>query len=326
VVEITRADLREHAALRAWRMIRPGGAEPAGIAILRKSEKSSVYRLDGIGPGGSSLVAKRCRIETALIERLVYEDVLPCLPITTLTFHGCVGDNESHWLFVEYAGGVRFSAGNEAHRALASRWLALMHTAATRLPLADALPDRGPGHYVEQLRCARETIRRNLENPALRSSDRGVLESIVAQCDALESRWCEVEARCAGLPRTLVHGDFRPKNVYIRAEQVGMRLFAIDWEMAGWGVPAVDLASARGPRVELIDVPTYMSVARESWRTLDAASLRTLLAVGLLFRRLDAINWDAVRLATPWPQRAMEAMRVYRAELAGFVGMARWAL
>jgi len=325
--ELTPAGLREHPAAAAWRRLRPGAAEPTGVAPLRESEKSAVYRLEGAGPGGSAVVAKRCRAAAARIERTVYEEVLPRVPVTALRYYGhAEGDGDGTcWLFVENAGGARLSLDLDAHRVLAAHWLALLHTAAARVGAATRLPDRGPAHYLAHLRAARLAILHGRANPALCSDDQDVLEAIVRQCDALESRWHRVEEWCAATPATLVHGDFRPKNVHVRADGAGARLLAMDWETAGWGAPAADLASARGLPIELVDVATYCSDVRESWPGLDVRSIQRLVHVGRIFRRLAALDWDSPRLASRWLEKPMAGMRVYRAELAGAIEAAQWA-
>src|SRR5205814_4697301 len=120
-----------------------------------------------------------------------------------------------------------------------------MHTTAERLTTTFHLHDRGPDYYLELLRSARRAILRNLTNPALDTDDIAVLKAIVSQCDSLGAGWHELEKCCESMPTTLVHGDFRRKNVYVRTDQAGTALFPIDWATAGWGVPAADLAPSR---------------------------------------------------------------------------------
>jgi thioester reductase-like protein len=43
------------------------------------------------------------------------------------------------------------------------------------------------------------------------------------------------------LPRTLVHHDFNPRNVALRATPLGLRLCAFDWELAAYDLPQRDL-------------------------------------------------------------------------------------
>ena len=76
---------------------------------------------------------------------------------------------------------------------LAAQWLSLFHTSAAHIATAARLPDRGPGHYLEQLRSACETIQRNLTNPALTAETRAMLETVVRQLEVIASRWGQVE-------------------------------------------------------------------------------------------------------------------------------------
>jgi hypothetical protein len=326
IAGVRQTDLAEHPAVGAWRKVVSGTGVPTSIMALQETEKSAVYRLEGVGFRGAPLIAKRCRPAIAAVERIVYEEVLPRLPMTALRYYGHAEEGESCWLFLEDAGGVPFSISLEEHRVLASRWLALMHTTAIGVAPVARLPARGADYYLMQLRSARQRILCGLENPALGSDDRNVLEAVVAQCGILESRWSRVEECCELISRTLVHGDFRPKNVRVRAGNARSDLVAIDWETAGWGTPAADLASARAFPISLIDIATYYSIARESWPALDVRSILRLISVGWIFRRLAAISWDSLSVTSRWPQKAVASMRVYQAELAHAIGGARWNL
>jgi len=51
--------------------------------------------------------------------------------------------------------------------------------------------------------------------------------------------WCRELER---MPRTLIHGDFNPRNLAFRREPSGLRLCAWDWELAEVQVPQRDLA------------------------------------------------------------------------------------
>ena len=46
----------------------------------------------------------------------------------------------------------------------------------------------------------------------------------------------------AGVPQTLIHNDFNPRNIALRREANGLRLCAFDWELATIGAPQRDLA------------------------------------------------------------------------------------
>jgi hypothetical protein len=270
-----------------------------------------------VGPGGAAVIAKRCAATTAALERTIYEDILPHLPVTALRYYGCTQqDGEFCWLFLEDAGRERYSPYRKEHCALAGRWLGLLHTSAARLAPAARLPDRGPGHYLEHLRSARHTILRNLGNPALSGDDLTVLQAIVAQCDLLEARWSQVETCCEGIPSTLVHGDFRPKNVHVRRDHDGSALLPMDWETAGWGVPAPDLAR--------VDLRAYWTVVRECWPTLDLPAIQRLANLGTLFCWLAAVNWESMSLKSDWLDTLMASIRVCHARLTDAILAIPW--
>src|SRR4051794_21792084 len=87
-------DLSEQPAVKAWRALRPGRGDPERVDLLRgrhtKAWKRTVYRLAGAGPGGAAVIAKRCRTEVAVLERTIYEEVLPHLPAPALRYYGFV--------------------------------------------------------------------------------------------------------------------------------------------------------------------------------------------------------------------------------------------
>jgi hypothetical protein len=281
-----------HPAVAAWRKFSGAIIVPKQIDLLRDGRKSAVYRIYGAGPGGaSSIIVHRCLMTKAITERLVYEQILPHVPVTSPRFYGLKRENPDYaWIFLEDVGNQRYGENDPVHRNIAGRWLGLLHSAASRVPAARSLPDGGPPRYLSHLRTARDSIRANLANPTLTAGDVDLLSRIAANLDTLEGEWAGIERACAEVPMTVVHGDFRPKNAYIRHWCDGLGIFPIDWETAGWGVPAADLAR--------IDLAAYVSVIHESWwprvRLEDVERLST---VGAVFRYLASMYWIAPQLA-----------------------------
>jgi Phosphotransferase enzyme family len=313
-------DPADHPAVRAWGRLRPGAAGPGPVEDLTKKRKTAIFRLTGAGPGGTAVIAKRCRPATAWVERTIYEEVLPRLPVTAPRLYGAVEEDAGLcWLFLEDVGGELYSPQAEEHRTLAGRWLGLLHTSAARVAAAAGLPDRGPGHYLVHLRAARDAAVRGRANPTLTADEAAELGRIAAQCDALEARWGEVRALCARIPPTLVHGDLVVKNVRVRAGADGADLLPFDWATGGWGVPAADLAqlvfegkaSCLSP-----DVATYRSVVREAWPHLGGEDIRRLVDLGTVFRLLAMMSWISWGLAVEGGGKALGNMRVYRVEVA----------
>lgn len=310
----SQTELATHPAVVAWRAIQPRASCPESVEVLKREVKSTVYRLWGAGPAGSAVIAKRCLPETARLERTIYEQILPRVAVSRLEYYGSLvddADGVSGWLFLEDAGGATYSPTDPEHRALAGRWLGLLHAGATQLVATAGLAERGPGYYLERLRVARGVLRRSLGNPLLTPDEIRDVAAVIAQCDWLESRWSHVEEACADAPVTLVHGDFRCKNVRLRASPTGLVVLPMDWEQAGRAVPAADLTR--------VDLAAYQSAVQDSWPRLDGIVIQRLAGAGRIFQRVAAIDWIC-----PWLEydsrlllaKPVEHMAVHRAALA----------
>ncbi|HEX6810219.1 MAG TPA: phosphotransferase [Planctomycetota bacterium] len=296
VTEILTTDLDTLPVVQAWVGLEHGRRLPHRVEVLRRVKKSVVCRLAGVGPGRSDIIAKSCLRETGMVERQVYTHVLPQLPVSRLQFHGLVEvpGTDFCWLFLEDARGDAFAPDDPRHRELATRWLAGLHTGSVALAEVLALPDRGTGYYRGEMRAASRAMRENYDNPALSQQDRELLDEMLAQFDFLESRWDDVDDVCRVMPRSLVHNDFAERNVRIRD---GQEVLVFDWEVAGWGLPAVDMAH--------VDVALYWSFVRDVWPALDLETLRRHVTLGKLLRGgIAASKWSAMSLATTWPETA----------------------
>jgi hypothetical protein len=307
-----------HPAVQAWHRVRPRAAAPRAVELVRRKRKSEVWRLTGAA-GGAPLIAKRCLGETAELERTIYSEILPRLPVSSIRCHGWTAEpgSERCWIFLDDAGDVAFSKTDRSHRVLAARWLADLHTSARGAAAVERLPERGPEHYRQHLRSGRDRILRYMPNPALTESDRHVLREILGQLQRVESHWAEVEERCAPLPRTLVHGDFRSNNVRIRSSRDRREVLAMDWEMAGVGIP--------GPDLMYVDVAAYREAIGAGSPDVDAWSPPTLLKLGHLFRgALAPIDWKALSLSHRWAGDSMPLLRLYHERLAIFMKELGW--
>ena len=283
--------LESHPALLAWRTFQPHEEPVQRIEVLRQHGVNAVYRLVVGAAASGTVIAKRMPRAKAQPERTMYERVLPHVPVTVPRYHGALaGDGQpaETWLFLEDVGSERYSDTHPDHLALTARWVARLHGSASAVAAARELPDGGPDRYHRHLAAAAEKLDRRLSGPGLVGEDVTLLRGVADRVRALAARWSDVEELCGGLPATVVHGDFRPKNVYLRCAGDGLACYPIDWETAGWGVPAADLTR--------IDVAAYWSVARE-WReglSLDAVS--RLAQVGQVFRTIAAIDWECTSL------------------------------
>jgi phosphotransferase family enzyme len=288
--------------------------------VLEQRRKSATYRLVGAGPGGESIIAQRSNMAKALIERTVYEQVLPYLPVTSPRYYGCREAGPRYaWLFLEDVGDMHYCHTNAEHLAIAGRWVGGMHVAATRVAAtrvatARGLPTSGLPRYLEHLHAARRTIREHLSKPWFTAGDVALLESMVLALDDVERHWPCVEQACSGAPLTLVHGDFRPRNANVKNDGVRTELYPFDWELAGWGLPAADLTQ--------IDLAAYWSVVRDSWPDVQFDDVRRWAEVGSVFQLLAACDWESMRLAYEYPpgrSRPLASFEQLRGQLANAV-------
>ncbi len=329
VVEIVDRELSEHPAAVAWRRVAPEYGTPRRIAVLKNHAHSKVYRLEGAGPQGTAVVAKHCRAAGAEIERAVYEDIFPALEVAALHFYGILRDNgerasrEACWLFLEDASGENYSYALYEHRALAGRWLGAMHCFAAQSRISTPLPNRGPGYYLEILHAVRAVIQRSFVNPSMNAENLRVLDTVLAQYDTLESRWSHIGELCDCLPLTLVHGDLAAKNVRVLAKRHGLSLVVLDWETAGWGVPAADLAQYAVHSLSP-DLDSYSAAALR--HRADRTHLARLAKIGNTFRLLTAASWITDGLSSPWVERSMRKMRHYQSAMAACLRDLGWGI
>ena len=323
-------NLLDHRAVRAWAALKPGRVEPDGIEILKLRDKCAVYRLGGVGPDGSAVIAKRCRRPACLVERIIYERLFARQLVPALRWYGFLDepDNVHSWLFLEDAGTGTYLPPCAEHRALAGRWLGTTHAAAAKEQgLELELPDRGPVHFLKRLQVSREELVRHFENPALREDGIRMLKALVGDLDVLEGHWSEVEKVCQDELRTIVHGDFVIKNVRVRTTVGSTSLLVFDWENAGWGVPCTDLAQLTDRTVSP-DLDSYASALRGSWLRVSDVRVRELAECGRFFRLVDEIGWESP-LLTFGPCRFVvkpaSRLRVYQGQLHQALLAAGWA-
>lgn len=309
----------EQLLLQVWRELAPNQEVPERIeALTQASGETRVFRLLAVGGESSSIIAKRCGRRTALVENMVYEELLPRLPLPRPNYYGCVQEPDGRfcWLFLEDVSRERYEPGLMRHRIAAGRWMGIMNTSALDIPLARRLPGRGPRHYLQLLQSARDTILSNLAGPSLSSYDRESVVRVVTHCDRLEEQWSRLAEFCKGMPRTLVHGDFITKNVGVRRNGDELVLLPFDWEKAGWGLPAEDISR--------VDISTYRETVLGTWPTLGLEFLEDVAKVGKIFRCLVFVNWLAPSLARETVEQTMNDVRRCETWLADLIPAVVW--
>jgi hypothetical protein len=311
-------------AALAWSNLSPNCTPPARVEALQEKKNSAVYRLAHVGLRGENVIAKWVRARPCAIERTIYDNILARLETRSLR---CFGDEPDdtvgfHWIFFEEAEGIEFDPIEPSHRAIAAAWLAGLHSTAHDLAAAMAesgrLPQVGPAQCTSRIAGAKDRIAGFIGNPALADEDRAVLAEVIGQCESLNG-WCDsLDRHYRRFAPTLVHGDFVAKNLRICIENGQAQLLVFDWEMAGFGPPATDLA-------ECDDLAAYHASLNGTFRTQTLADVQRLALIGKALRWAAAIDWASWGLEGPWVRKPMRNLRCYchdMRELASALGQA----
>ena len=283
-------DIHAHPAVLAWAAVTGSGLVPASVVVIRErpAPHKGIYRLPDVGADGTAVIAKRAPAAQVVLERIVHEQFLPRLGLSAPRYYGTSLDGPHGWLLLEDVGDARYSQTEPEQARVAARWLGTLHAAAARIGASDGLPTAGPSRYLDQLRAARCKVHDSLGRWTFAPTEVETLVAVMSWCDTIEARWADVEAGCAGVPATLVHGDFQPKNVFVRSNGGEPHVFPIDWEMAGWGLPPVDLTR--------IDVAAYWRVVREAWPDVDFATVERLARFGRVLEAVASVDWECESL------------------------------
>ena len=311
--------LDEHPAAQQWKQLVGKSSQPSSIDKLTgKSNEKAIYRLNGVGKGGAPVIAKRAHRRGIFVEQMVYEKILPQVPVHHLYYYGLTEEEHTDfcWLFIEEAVGIPYSESDAVHRALASQWLGVMHATTARLNLSAVLPSVTPKRYLSDLDQARVIISKHLSHPALVSKYLHLLRGIINHFDIIKKHWDEVENFCATIPPCLVHCDFYKENIRVRIHDTRQELNVIDWELSGWGVPAEDIGG--------LDIDVYGSFANDSGLSLTHQSLQRICTLGLVFRYLACIAMVSPGISQDWEEDAVQQLTFYENELCRLVQSLGW--
>jgi hypothetical protein len=221
------------------------------------------------------------------------------------------------WLFIEDVSGEgQYQPNLYEHRVAAARWLGTMHLTTANIAAASRLPGRNPGHYLNLLCVARDTIQVHINNPALKTGDRTLLNTIITQLDYLDSLWHQLESVCQEGLCTLVHGDFIRKNVAVRNDRDAIHFLPFDWEKAGWGTPAEDISR--------VDISTYWTTVRNYWPGTTIHTFERLASVGKVFRCIVFLHWLAPALQKKSVEKTLADMRKCEKWMADLLRAAAW--
>lgn len=322
-------DLHTHPAVSAWRRLGSSNSIPREVVVLKRKENGAVYGLIGDDLPGRCVIAKLCSLEKGLLERTVYEQVLPQLSSGAIRFFGHVPqDHASMWLFIEDVGGQRYDTDSETHRELAARWFGELQISLSRASIADVFPERGAPFYRRFLNSIMATVPSLLPKISPPREDPAPLVRIVSACERLAVDWDRLERFCAGVPAVFSHGDCLRKNVHVRKTSAGPAIAAFDWGGAGWSPAGTDLGQLalprRGPPDSVPDLCKFHDVVRGTWPELDLAAIARLAHIGQLFWALKVISRGLPEFDCDWksPRDILADMHIYERALSRSVDAA----
>ena len=335
-------------AVRAWErhclsLGRPVGRSPGAVTRLKRQRrewhKSAVYRLEGVGDDGSAVVGKRCMRGSGRVERDVYEKLLPRIKLPRLRHYGYLEEDDTGfvWLFIGDAGNAKPTM---ADREVIAEWLARLQAESAPLSGDVPLPDRGPDYYFGLLPAAQKGLAAAVAAAVRSGHDARVLDVIATALDRLECYRGLVSDICARWPRTLVHADFSRKHVRLRRPDAGLPAYvlALDWETAGWGPPAADLADVPWGRsrddieADSPDMPdhatpwfgpvsldAYASAIATTWPGVSRVDVDRLSRVGAVFRIIQATCWATCQVELGGIDKGMGALGAYAPDLVSAI-------
>ena len=243
-----------------------------------------------VGPGGLTDVAADAKPAFTLNparEIEVYRSLLSPAGLSAPHYYGAAVDPRigRAWLFLELVEGeVLTDVGDLSIWQAAVTWAARLDGAVDGAPagLAHLLlgrDERWHAHWIDAAAAATE------------STDEQELATRLRQARAT------LLARIAALPRGFLHGELYPSNVLVGGgSEDGPRIAPVDWELAGMGPFALDLAAlvsgwSRDDREAMCET-FHQSLPRGRRETLSLTELSQAVDLCELSLALQWIGWS----------------------------------
>jgi hypothetical protein len=255
---------------------------------LDNGEKLDLLVKDiGAGLSDHAVAAKPARALDPRREIAVYRSLLHGSGIPAPRFFGAAEDGGSGraWLFLERVPGEVLADVGDPHAwQAAAAWTARLGAAAEdRAPDVDAVllrRDRSwHAHWIAAATAACE------------SSDRTELAR------RLTSAAGSLLDRLDDLPRAFVHGELYASNVIVEERSSGAPVKPVDWEMAGTGPFALDLAALAtgwtGAERAAMCAAFRHALPAEAKMKLSAGDLREAVALCELALALQWLGWSS---------------------------------
>lgn len=218
--------------------------ENLDVETGRGHQLSLVFK--NLSPASQLPTARRVRpafLYTPLREIETYRLLLTPSRLGTPLCYGAMTcpDHQLYWLFLERAKGpLLWQIGESESWMQAARWLGRFHTEigildwATRQAETAHLLRYNEGFLRQWLPRAEAFLRRQ---PV------GQSETALHRFGRLTRNYDRVVQRVLEPPPTLIHGEFYPSNIVLRASKSRLAVCPIDWEMAALGPGLIDLAA-----------------------------------------------------------------------------------
>jgi hypothetical protein len=216
--------------------------EEIDVVFADGSEAALVMK--DLSPDAMDADAKRARpafLSDPRRELEIYRHILPLAPAGTAACYSLAGEAASPYrLLLERVDGHELRhVGAFSMWKRVAQWIARFHASTPRAEL-DQLAGRArllvydEAFYWQWLERARDFAARSRGPNA--AETRGVL-------DRIAGGYARVVTRLAGMPRTVIHGEFYPCNILIRGRGPHARVCPVDWELAAVGPGLIDLAA-----------------------------------------------------------------------------------
>lgn len=224
----------------------------------------------------------------------IYRRVLGCRPLGTARLYGAVVDpqRQRYWLFLEKAPGAElYQYGELDVWCQAARWLAALHQDEGVRRAAES-PEVAPRLLHYDAAFFRYWIGRAIEFTSQRRD-----ADAAAPLVSLSRRYEEVVEFLASLPSEFIHGEYYASNVLVDTASRPARVSTVDWELAGIGPGAIDLAAlvvgkwTDAQRAALVAAYRMALPAEHQWRR-DPAALDRAVDFARLHLAVQWLGWS----------------------------------